>query len=123
MLAAHDVVVSPTYVPHLAGAVLDLLIDGERGIWHLANDGRVSWADFAARAARLAGFDESLVRRVPVSELGLRAARPAFSALSSERGHVMPALEQGLAEYLANPGNIWRERRSGSRRASQSPRG
>ena len=63
LLAADDVVVSPTYVPHLVDAVLDLLIDGERGIWHLANGGQVSWADFAALAARLASLDDSLVRR------------------------------------------------------------
>ena len=118
VLAAHDVVVSPTYVPHLAEALLDLLIDGEQGIWHLANEGQVSWADFAVLGARLAGFDESLVRRVPLSELGLPATRPAFSALISERGRVMPGLERGLAEYLAHPGNVWRERCSRSRLVS-----
>ena len=110
MLAADDVVVSPTYVPHLVDAVLDLLIDGERGVWHLANDGQVSWADFAALAARLANLDDSLVRRVPVTDLGLRACRPAFSALDSERGKVMPTLESGVTEYLASPINVWRER-------------
>jgi dTDP-4-dehydrorhamnose reductase len=120
VLAAHDVIVSPTYVPHLADALLDLLIDRAQGIWHLANDGQVSWADFAALAARLAGFDQSLVRHVSVSELGLRATRPAFSALRSARGRVMPALERGLAEYLASPVNAWRERRSQPRLASQS---
>ena len=118
LLAADDVVVSPTYVPHLVDAVLDLLIDGERGIWHLANDGQVSWADFAALAARLANLDDSLVRRVPVTDLGLRACRPAFSALDSERGKVMPTLESGVTEYLASPINVWRERRSRSRVAS-----
>ena len=118
LLAADDVVVSPTYVPHLVEAVLDLLIDGERGIWHLANDGQVSWADFAALAARIANLDDSLVRRVPVTDLGLRACRPAFSALDSERGKVMPTLESGVTEYLASPINVWRERRSRSRAAS-----
>ena len=111
-------VVSPTYVPHLADAVLDLLIDGERGIWHLANEGQLSWADFAALAARLASLDDSLVRRVPVADLGLRASRPAFSALDSERGRVMPTLESGVMEYLASPTNVWRERRSRTRVAS-----
>ena len=118
LLAADDVVVSPTYVPHLVDAVLDLLIDGERGVWHLANVGQVSWADFAALAARIANLDDSLVRRVPVTDLGLRACRPAFSALDSERGKVMPTLESGVTEYLASPINVWRERRSRSRAAS-----
>lgn len=36
---AEDVSVSPTYVPDLVHACLDLLIDGESGLWHLANEG------------------------------------------------------------------------------------
>jgi dTDP-4-dehydrorhamnose reductase len=32
-------VISPTYVPALADVLLDLVIDGERGVWHLANEG------------------------------------------------------------------------------------
>ncbi|HEU0135509.1 MAG TPA: SDR family oxidoreductase, partial [Allosphingosinicella sp.] len=39
--------VSPTYVPDLCHAALDLLVDGETGLWHLANDGELSWFDFA----------------------------------------------------------------------------
>ncbi|RYD53963.1 MAG: SDR family oxidoreductase, partial [Sphingobacteriales bacterium] len=41
--AATDMIVSPTYVPHLVHAALDLLIDDECGIWHLANKGAISW--------------------------------------------------------------------------------
>jgi dTDP-4-dehydrorhamnose reductase len=40
--AADDVIVSPTYVPDLVNAALDLLIDDERGIWHLTNRGATS---------------------------------------------------------------------------------
>jgi dTDP-4-dehydrorhamnose reductase len=36
-LAAQDIIVSPTYVPDLVNASLDLLIDSETGLWHLAN--------------------------------------------------------------------------------------
>jgi hypothetical protein len=28
---------------------LDLLIDGERGVWHLANAGAVTWAELLRR--------------------------------------------------------------------------
>jgi dTDP-4-dehydrorhamnose reductase len=35
--AAGDMTVSPTYVPDLVNACLDLLIDKECGIWHLTN--------------------------------------------------------------------------------------
>jgi dTDP-4-dehydrorhamnose reductase len=118
VIAAGDVVISPTYLPHLAEAMLDLLIDRERGIWHLANQGQVSWADFATLAAQLAGLDTSLVRRVNMAELGLAAERPAFSALDSERGRVMPTLAVGVKEYLASSSSSWRERRLGPQAVS-----
>ena len=42
VLASDDLVVSPTFVPDLVHATLDLLTDGESGVWHLANQGMVS---------------------------------------------------------------------------------
>lgn len=98
--AAEDLVVSPTYVPDLVHATLDLLIDGERGIWHLANRGAVSWADLARRAACMAGLDESLVQACSHVELGLAAPRPEFAALDSARGSLMPSLDDALARYV-----------------------
>ena len=98
--AADDLVVSPTYVPDLVHGTLDLLLDGERGIWHLANMGEISWAELARQAARAADLDEGLVRGRPHGELGLAAARPRYAALASERGSIMPPLETALAAYL-----------------------
>jgi dTDP-4-dehydrorhamnose reductase len=99
--AASDAVVSPTYVPDLVHACLDLLIDGERGLWHLANRGALTWAELARRAARLAGLDAGLVEARPTSSLGLAAPRPAYSALTSERGLLLPPLEDALARYCS----------------------
>ncbi|MDQ3916996.1 MAG: sugar nucleotide-binding protein [Acidobacteriota bacterium] len=98
--AARDSVVSPTYVPDLACACLDLLIDGERGLWHLSNQGALTWAELARRAARLAGLDADLVEARPSNSLGLVAARPRFSALASERGLLLPPLESALRRYV-----------------------
>src|ERR1051325_5249871 len=58
--AASDCVISPTYVPDLVDASLDLLIDGERGVWHLSNRGALSWAELARLARRLAGVGEGV---------------------------------------------------------------
>jgi dTDP-4-dehydrorhamnose reductase len=99
--AAQDQWISPTYVPHLCQASLDLLIDGEHGLWHLANQGAVSWSALACMAAEAARLDTTLVQPVPGSTLGQIAPRPRYSALASERGRVMPTLEDGLARYLA----------------------
>lgn len=98
--AACDQTVSPTYVPDLVHATLDLLMDGEQGLWHLANHGAVTWAELACAAGEAAGLDTGLVRAVPGALLGQSAARPAYAALASERGPIMPGLEHALARYL-----------------------
>ena len=99
--AADDLVVSPTYVPDLVHLVLDLLIDGETGLRHLANEGAVSWAEFARLIAEAVGLDDGLVVGQPASRVGWPAARPANAALGTERGVVMPALDSALARYAA----------------------
>jgi dTDP-4-dehydrorhamnose reductase len=97
--AASDMIVSPTYVPDLVEASLDLLVDGERGIWHLASPGALSWAQFARMGAALAGLDPRLVTACTTRELSLPAPRPAYSALGSERGALLPALEDSLSRW------------------------
>ena len=99
--AADDMVVSPTYVPDLVNAVLDLLLDGERGIWHLANRGDTSWAEFARRGARAAGLNPEFVVGVPAAALGQAARRPVYSALGSGRGSLLPSLDHAIARYVA----------------------
>jgi len=97
--AASDQVVSPTYLPDLVQACLDLLIDGERGVWHLSNRQALTWAEFARQAALHAGADAARVRAVPGRELGQVARRPAFSALDSVRGRLLPTLDDALVRY------------------------
>jgi dTDP-4-dehydrorhamnose reductase len=99
--AADDVTVSPTYVPDLVDACLDLLIDGERGLWHLANTGGVTWAELARLAAEQAGLDALLVEPCPNDSFNLPARRPAYAVLASERGTLLPSLECALARYVA----------------------
>ena len=98
--AAEDVTISPSYLPHLIVAALDLLIDGECGFWHLANQGEITEADFARAIVRGADLPADLVQGVPAAEMGWVAPRPKYSVLGSSRGLVMPALEQAIAEYF-----------------------
>jgi dTDP-4-dehydrorhamnose reductase len=98
--AANDVFISPTYVPDLVHATLDLLIDHERGVWHLANAGALTWADFARRAAEAAGFDAGLIEACSTQALNLAAPRPRYSVLTSERGWLLPSLDDALVRYL-----------------------
>jgi dTDP-4-dehydrorhamnose reductase len=97
--AAEDHVVTPTFVPHLVSAALDLLIDGETGIWHLTNGDAVSWAAFARRVARTCDLDEALVCGVPGAVLGWRAPRPKRAPLVSERGVLLPTLAAAIETF------------------------
>lgn len=97
--ASRSALISPTYVPDLVHATLDLLIDGESGLWHLANQGVVSWHEFAGRLARGAGLDPALV-------LPLETGARANTALSSERSMPMRPLERAIDAYLAEIGGM-----------------
>jgi dTDP-4-dehydrorhamnose reductase len=99
--AADDARVSPTYVPDLVDACLDLLIDGESGIWHLANAGDVSWAELAADAAARAGVPSGSLIRERGGPRDAAATRPLYAVLGSERGWIMPPLGDALARFVA----------------------
>ncbi|MBD2358410.1 sugar nucleotide-binding protein [Tolypothrix sp. FACHB-123] len=99
-VAAEDAIVSPTYVPDLVHTSLDLLIDGENGLWHLANKGAVAWADLARLAAKKAGVSVNSLISVPSQELGFIAPRPVYSVLGSSRGELMPHLDSAISRYL-----------------------
>ncbi|CAN5384707.1 hypothetical protein BH11BAC5_BH11BAC5_23410 [soil metagenome] len=97
-VADSDITVSPTYIPHLVHASLDLLIDKEKGIWHLSNKGAVTWYQWAKVMAINAGLDEQLV----VEDAGANKAvsRPFNSGLQSEKYFHMPSWQNALNECL-----------------------
>jgi dTDP-4-dehydrorhamnose reductase len=99
--AASDTIVSPTYVPDLVSASLDLLIDGEHGIWHLANGGSISWAELARVAVSRAGLDPDRVVSCAWDDLGSAFPHTPCTALGSSRGALMPSLESALERYFA----------------------
>lgn len=106
-IAADDAFVSPTYVPDLVHACLDLLIDGERGVWHMANAGATDWATWARRAARLVGLDARHVEGCSTETLNLAAPRPRYSVLASERGTLLQSFDNALASYLRDCEVSW----------------
>jgi dTDP-4-dehydrorhamnose reductase len=100
--AAGDQSVSPGYVPLLVDAILDLTIDGETGIRHLAADTCLSWADFARNIAVSLGYDPDTITEVRGSELGWRAPRPAFSGLTSRHVAPLGPLSESIADFAAH---------------------
>lgn len=96
--ASRNQVVSPTYVPDLVNTCLDLLIDGEQGLWHLANLGAVTWYDFACRVAEAARLPSRLVRPAWPAQT---APRPRYSALGTSRGQLVGGLDAAIERYVA----------------------
>ena len=100
--------VSPTYAPDLVHACLDLLVDGESGLWHLANEGATTWSGLVSQAAERAGLDAAGGRMCSVRG---GAGRPAYRALGSERGMLLPALDDAVGRYVDACRERWREPR------------
>lgn len=98
--AVDSVAVSPTYVPDLVNHTLDLLIDGEKGIWHLSNPGCISWYEFARELAHASGREKRLVRRAVPAQAGWVARRPVNSTLQSGRSSVMPSFDCAFGRFL-----------------------
>jgi dTDP-4-dehydrorhamnose reductase len=98
--------VSPTYVPDLVHNSLDLLIDGEEGIWHLANQGTVSWAELGKTVALQAGFDQAMLENWYQQQGHTTAVPRQFTVLGSEKAHIMPTLSSAISRYLKEC-NLW----------------
>lgn len=95
--AAKDVVITPTYVPHLVHHSLNLLIDAAHGIWHLSNGTALSWAGFAKEIARKFDLDVSLIREVNAADLNWQGERPVHAALESHV-QLLPPLNVAIDE-------------------------
>jgi dTDP-4-dehydrorhamnose reductase len=97
-----DQVGCPTYVGHLAKALVELAESDAYGIHHVAGAGACSWFEFATEIFRQVELD---VRVTPCTtgEFPRPAPRPAYSVLVSERTDAirLPDWHEGLAAYLA----------------------
>ncbi len=102
VIVVSDQVASPTYTPHLAAALAQLIETDDYGIHHIAGSGRCSWFEYAQEIFDQEGV-ECRVMAGTTEMLGRPAPRPAFSLLASERRDpiVLPDWHRGLSEYLA----------------------
>jgi len=100
-----DQVLSPTYAPDLAAAIVALVEAGARGLFHVTGSGSTAWHGFAVAALRGAGLDAQ-VQAVKSRDYAAPAARPLYSVLSNRRylSLGLPPLrgwEAALADLLA----------------------
>ena len=101
---------TPTYVPHLARALLFLV--GARtvrpapwGTYHVTNTGQTTWYEFAQEIFRCAAMQVA-VCPITTAEYGAPAARPSYSVLDTAAYHrlggpPMPDWKMALVEYCA----------------------
>jgi dTDP-4-dehydrorhamnose reductase len=88
--------VSPTYLPHFVDTALDLLVDGERGIWHLAPRTTCSRLGLVRMVAERLGFPFA-ARRL---QGWRRPERGPMWALASERGWPLPDVHAVVDAYV-----------------------
>ena len=84
---------SPTYLPDLIHAALDILIDGEQGVWHLVNQGERTWSSFVRDLAAAAHLPTPNTGDAPTGPL-------RNTALTSERGLIMPTVESAVERFV-----------------------
>lgn len=94
----------PTWAPHAAAAMLDLLEREARGVWHVAGGGECTWLELAREALRLRGLNVE-IEAISTLDFGSPARRPAYSVLDLNAteaflGRSMTDWRIALAEYL-----------------------
>ncbi len=97
---------TPTLSVDCAEAILGLVNNNARGIYHTAGSERVSRYEFAQKIARFYGLDESLIEPVTSDFLNQKARRPADSSLDTTKVgkfHKMLDVQKGL-EKMENTG-------------------
>jgi dTDP-4-dehydrorhamnose reductase len=99
-----DQIGSPTWTVDLAKAIIALIENGCRGVYHAANSEYVSWNGFAAAIFEEAGLAVS-VKPMTTTELNRPARRPLYSTLecgklTGDTGFRPQPWRDALHEYL-----------------------
>jgi len=82
-----DQIGHPTFADDAARMIVKLAVDDHRGVWHVTNQGAVSWYEFTREVMLAAGHDPERVKPVKTRDLvpPRPAARPANSVLENKR--------------------------------------
>jgi dTDP-4-dehydrorhamnose reductase len=89
----NDQIGSPTYAADLAAAILQIIHYSQysdsdpasaAGIYHYANEGVISWYDFAVAIKEISGSHCS-VNPIPTSQYPTPAKRPAYSVFATQK--------------------------------------
>ena len=84
---------APTYAADLAGAIMQIIMELEKGnqlrpeyggIYHFSNEGNISWYEFALAIKELSG-SSCVINPIPTSQFPTPAKRPFYSLLDKTR--------------------------------------
>ncbi len=80
-----DQIGEPTFADDAAVAIVQIAESGRSGVWHVTNQGVVSWYEFAREVLLAAGLDAAKVHPIKTSDLKppRPAKRPANSVLAN----------------------------------------
>lgn len=105
---------SPTYAPDLASVILEImkLNSTAYGIYHFANEGRISWYDFAFTIHNKAKVDRFITREINLRKIvsddyPTKAHRPRNSCMSKDKikqniGIVVRNWDVALKEFMGS---------------------
>jgi len=101
-----DMIFSPSYAPHVARAIRDVVDARAYGTHHVTNAGAVSWFEFVQRAFAKTGHADAALEPVSYAELGNPTRRPMFSPLENTTFDglgiaPLPPWQAALDEFLA----------------------
>lgn len=100
MTVVHDQIGRPTYSWDVAEAIRFLLVEKRNSlfpegtvIYHLGNDKKTNWADFARFILKESGLSHVAVEDIPSTQLKRPAPRPLNSVLSLEKSRTQLGLK------------------------------
>lgn len=96
-----DQVGSPTYVKDLCQAVIENFLRNSPafGVYHLTNEGKCSWFDFAAEIFSIANKNVKL-NRITTEKLNRPAVRPKFSMLINTKVPRLRSWQSAINDFL-----------------------
>lgn len=101
-----DMTFSPSYAPHVARALRELVDAQAFGTHHLTNTGACTWYEFVRTAFEQAGFGAAPLAPTTYAATGNPTQRPLYSPLENTTLAAagiapLPPWEAALAEFLA----------------------
>ena len=104
LTVVNDQVGSPTYTVDVANVIKEFVRSDKYGVYHVTNEGFVSWADFAREIFKEANKNVKVID-VTTEEYNAKAKRPKNSRLDKsklvENGfHLLPTWQDALKRYL-----------------------